>query len=33
MTNASRGIVEAHLNLPPEMLERLSQTKHAVAPA
>ena len=32
MANTPRAIVEAHLNLPPEMLDRLSQAKHPVVP-
>jgi oxalate decarboxylase len=33
MANTPREVVEAHLNLPPEVLDRLSQAKHPVVPA
>ena len=33
MANTPRAMVEAHLNLPPEVLDRLSQAKHPVVPA
>ena len=33
LANTPREVVEAHLHLPPEVLDRLSQTKHPVVPA